>query len=136
MGELEPSVLKLDQDALLGSKELLLDKSKAIVETVFGPMDSRHVHLTTDEKKSINTFIRKIDPRAPLSTERKLNIRALILKECNKQTEDGRIDPKDKKLLRSSPSLALKPKKYSQSIQRNMVLKELDLHLCLPAQEV
>lgn len=79
---------------------MLMKRSKMLVEDVFGPMDSRNVLLSGDDKKLINKFIRKIDPRAPLSTERKLNIKAIILKECNKASEDGRIDPKDRKLLR------------------------------------
>jgi len=55
-----------------------MERSKPIVETIFGPLDSKRVRIDTDTIRSLNNFIRKIDPRAPLSSEKRISVKGVI----------------------------------------------------------
>lgn len=96
----DSSIILLDQEALKGSRDFLYQKSKPIVDVVFSPFEKRYAVLTGAEKKSINSFIKKIDPRcggiAGGIDNDKIS-RALLIKEWSKTTEDDRIDPRDAK---------------------------------------
>ena len=64
-------------------KEYLLERSKPIVENIFGPLESKRVKIDTDTIRNLNIFIRKIDPRAPLGIEKKLNFRPILKQESS-----------------------------------------------------
>eukprot|EP00347_Sterkiella_histriomuscorum_P017600 403348720 len=129
-----------DSNAIQGSRDLLVKQSRPIVDQIFSPFQKRNIILSVDEKKVINEFIIKVDPRAPDAVKRKLNTKALVLKECQKSTEDGRVDPEDaKKYLKSKSKRGLKiqmSKRSSQSLQRLILLKDLELELISNHQQI
>lgn len=49
---------------------------------IFTPFQKRYAILSGEDKKTINEFIMKVDPRAPKASRKRQNIKALVLKQC------------------------------------------------------
>lgn len=47
-----------------GAKQILVERSKSYVDMIFSPTSKRYAILSEEEKRKINEFIYKIDPRA------------------------------------------------------------------------
>ena len=86
---------------------------------VFGPMTKKYAVLNDDERKVINSFISKMDPRA-VKTQ---SYKAEIMKESKLWTDDGRILPEDKKYLTKSSFM----KKSFRSPKKRDLINDLYL---------
>ena len=59
---------------------MLVPRSQSYVDLIFSPTTKRYAILSEEEKKKINEFIYKIDPRALRQLGKKQNMKALMLK--------------------------------------------------------
>jgi hypothetical protein len=68
---------------------------------IFSPTSKRFALVSEDEKRKINEFIYKIDPRALQYIAKKQNTKVMLAKASHIESNDGKIDPEDaKKYLR------------------------------------
>ncbi|CDW81195.1 UNKNOWN [Stylonychia lemnae] len=125
----ETPLIMQDTNALQGSKDLLVNKTRPLVDQIFTPFRKRYALISEDEKKTINSFIIKVDPRAPEATKKKQNTKAILLKECARPAEDGKVDPDDEKKYLKSKSKPKNKNIQTKSLKRMQLLKELNLEM-------
>ena len=121
----DDNLIEMDHVALQAARDILgIKRSQHYFDTVFGrPMQKQWALISSEERKSINTFINKIDPRVVKSK----NMRVWMMNECQKLTHDGRIMPQDKKYLTQYGSSFKLMEKEKQIKAKNKMLEELNL---------